>query len=125
MLANNIPAYQLVVTPANIPDLKQSILDLQRKIPISQDDINAFYKRLHMYRSNQSIPLVNSLSETQVAQFYVDQYQFPGINVQIHMIRHYPFGASMANVLGYVGRINDQDLQNIDHENYSASTFIG
>ena len=41
------------------------------------------------------------------------------------MIRNYPLGKITASVLGYVGRINQQDLKNINVENYRASNFIG
>ena len=125
VLAENIPAYQLMVTPADTPNLKQSIKDLQQIIPIPQSNIDSFYKSLYRYRSNQAVPLVDKLTEADVAKFYINQYRFPGIDIETHMIRHYPEGKYFANIIGYVGRINSGDTKNIDKENYSATNFIG
>jgi penicillin-binding protein 2 len=40
-------------------------------------------------------------------------------------MRHYPFAESFSHVLGYVGRINAKELNEIDPVNYSASHYIG
>ncbi len=40
-------------------------------------------------------------------------------------MRYYPFGAAMAHVLGYVGRINEQELKEVNPTNYRATNFIG
>jgi penicillin-binding protein 2 len=40
-------------------------------------------------------------------------------------MRHYPFSESFSHVIGYVGRINQQELNKIDPTNYSASHYIG
>ena len=40
-------------------------------------------------------------------------------------MRHYPIGSSFIHVLGYVGRINTQELADIDSTNYMASNYIG
>ena len=39
--------------------------------------------------------------------------------------RHYPHGPLAAHALGYVGRIDERDLQRIDASNYSGTTHIG
>jgi penicillin-binding protein 2 len=40
-------------------------------------------------------------------------------------VRHYPFGAMTAPVLGYVSRIDEDDLDKLDEGNYRATTHIG
>ena len=125
ILAENVPAYQLTVTPENTPDMRQSIHDLQKIINIPQDNVDNFFSHLYLYRPNQAVPLVNKMSEQQVAAFYTHQYKFPGINIQMHMIRHYPLGKATANVVGYVGRINANEINNVNRENYSATNVIG
>ena len=60
-----------------------------------------------------------------MAVFAVNQYRFPGVIIQAHLVRYYPFGALMEPVLGYVGRINASELAKVDPTNYSASNYIG
>jgi penicillin-binding protein 2 len=40
-------------------------------------------------------------------------------------MRHYPLGEITAHALGYVGRINIEELRKVDPTNYRATNFIG
>ena len=41
------------------------------------------------------------------------------------MTRYYPHGELFAHVIGYVGRINDKELKEIDKDLYAGSNLIG
>ncbi len=125
LLAENVPVYNLVVTPNRASNLKASLGQLQQIIPISKDDLNQFYKQLTLHRRFEPLPLRTRLTEEEVARFSVNQYRFPGFNIQAEMIRHYPFGSAFASLVGYVGRINAKELGQVDPSNYSATNFIG
>ena len=58
-------------------------------------------------------------------KFAENQYRFPGIFIKARLLRHYPFEGAFGHVLGYVGRINTDDLQDIDSVNYAATNYIG
>ena len=60
-----------------------------------------------------------------MARFTENQHRFPGVMIKARLMRHYPYGESFSHVLGYVGRINAQELKEIDQINYSASHYIG
>lgn len=126
LLAENIPAYSLELIPDKINRLYDTIESLVQLIPsIKPEDIQAFYKLKRQHRSFDAIPLRFSLTPEEVAVFSANQYRFSGVSVKAHLIRHYPHGKTMAHVLGYVGRINPDDWQKVDHVNYSATNFIG
>lgn len=125
LLAQNIPVFSLEIIPDKVPNLKETIKELQTIIPFTPDELTAFYKQLKEHRRFDTVPLKLKLDQTQLARFYVNQYRFPGVIVNAQMIRYYPFGSSFVDVLGYVGRINEQELAKIDTTNYSASNFIG
>src|SRR5690606_17205545 len=48
-----------------------------------------------------------------------------GVIIRARLLRHYPQGANFSHVIGYVGRINTDELNDIDISNYSASNYIG
>ncbi len=54
---------------------------------------------------------------------------FPGVTVESYQQRSYPYGAELAHVVGYVSKINDNDLQRLakngEAENYAADRNIG
>lgn len=125
LLAKNIPVYNLNIVPDQVKDLKQTIAQLQTFLPITAEDIKLFYRELNQKHAYQQVPLKVKLTPTQVAQFAVNRFRFPGVYVKAALVRNYPFANDLVSVLGYVGRINAQDLQNLDSSNYAATNYVG
>ncbi|HNB01740.1 MAG TPA: penicillin-binding protein 2 [Nitrosomonas sp.] len=125
LLAKNIPSFNLTVNPSKVEDLSATIQRLQAFIDITPHDLEMFNRRLRQSSPHQSIPLKMKLTEQEMARFYVNQYFFPGVNIETRMIRSYPLGELYSHVIGYVGRINEKELETIDKVNYSGSDYIG
>ena len=125
LLAENIPVFSLNITPDHTPNLATTIANLQKIIDLNSDNIAQFYRFYNQRRHSDHIPLKLKLSTKEIANFYVNQFRFPGVTIDASMIRHYPLDTTMVSVLGYVGRINLEDLKQIDAQNYAASHFIG
>ncbi len=125
ILAQNLPAYSLDITPEKTPDIEATIQVLSEIIPINEDDRKRFKRLRQQRRRFDSIPIRVRLSDEEVARFAVNQHRFPGVVVQAKLLRDYPLQEQTAHVLGYVGRINKQELQKIDTSNYSGTTHIG
>jgi penicillin-binding protein 2 len=125
LLAENLPIFSLDVIPDKVHNLKQTIVKLQKLIPISDKDLKYFYRTLSQKRQSESIPLKWHLTETEVARFAVNQWRFPGVIINARLLRYYPKGAEFVQALGYVGRINLAEIGQVDSANYSASNYIG
>lgn len=126
LLAENIPVYNLEITPERVNNIDQTIQDLRKLLPsINDDDVEAFFRQSKQYRSFEGIPLKLKLSPQEVAIFEVNRFRFPGVSVKAGLMRNYPLGPSLAHVLGFVGRINQRELGSLDKSNYSATNFIG
>lgn len=125
LVATNIPIYSLDVIPARVANLNKTLNALNALIHLDPSDIQQFRRSLRQYHPYQPIPLKLKLNEEEAAKFYVNQYRFPGVLIQSRMIRYYPLGETMGNVLGYVGRINTKELTQVDKENYNPSAYIG
>ncbi|MCA0404356.1 MAG: penicillin-binding protein 2, partial [Proteobacteria bacterium] len=126
ILADNVPVYVLEVIPEHIKNLNLTIKELQTLLPsINDDDVQNFNKMRKQNRSFISIPLKLKLTQEEVAIFASNQYRFSGVSIKARLMRHYPLGEITAHVLGYVGRINIQELKEVDPTNYRATNFIG
>ena len=126
ILADNIPVYVLEITPEHVKNLKETIQRLRKLLPsITDEDIENFH---HAQRQNHAyvpLPFKLKLTEEEVAIFATNQYQFPGINIKARLMRFYPLAEKTAHVLGYVSRINEQELKSVSSTNYRATNFIG
>ncbi len=125
LLAENTPVFSLDVTPYKAGNLLKALSEIAKIIALDDTDIVQFQKQLKQHRRFDEIPLKMRLSESDVAKFAENAYRFPGFIIKARLIRHYPFEASLSHVLGYVGRINIDELGDIDATNYSATNYIG
>ncbi|MDX1902408.1 MAG: penicillin-binding protein 2 [Gammaproteobacteria bacterium] len=125
LLAENIPVFSLEIIPNKVDHLPDLLYDLSKIIQLSPNDIAQFHRQLKQHRRFDEVTLKLRLSEPEVARFAENQYHLNGAFVKAQLIRHYPFANTFSHVLGYVGRINPNDLKHIDATNYSATTYIG
>ncbi|MBK1694307.1 penicillin-binding protein 2 [Chromatium weissei] len=125
LLADNNPTFSLEITIEKVDDLSATIDALAQLIPIDAND-RARFERLKRQRMRfQSVPIRLNLTPKEVARFSVNGYRFPGVDVRAELIRTYPLGAATAHVLGYVGRINEREMAQIDTSSYAGTHFIG
>lgn len=129
VLAHNYSAYTLEITPSKAGKLDEVIDQLSQIVSIDAADRKRFRKLLAESKNFESIPLRNQLSEEEAARFAVNRYRFPGVDVKARLFRQYPFGESFAHVVGYIGRIGQQDADRLEAEglsaNYKGSDHIG
>ncbi len=125
LLAENKPIFNLVITPDLVKNIDTTIQQLGSFIKIDAEDVKQFARQRRLHHRFEPVPIRLKLNEEEVAKFSLERYRFPGVAVQAQMIRYYPQGAPFAAIVGYMGRINEQELQSVDPVNYSASNFIG
>ncbi len=125
LIAQNTPVYQLQLIPEQIDDLENTLTQLAEIISVSSEEIDQFHKLRKHRRNFQASTLKIRLSEREMARFSVNQYRFPGVEISPQMIRYYPYKDLLTHVLGYVGRIDADDLNNLDTGNYAASNHTG
>ncbi len=125
ILAENKAILELEINLHQIKNLKKTISDLNKIIPITEADELKFYDLLKRGYSRAGIPIKTNLTEEELASFAVNRHNFPGIEMKAKLVRHYPYKDELVHVLGYVSRINDQELETIDQENYADTQYIG
>lgn len=129
VMAHNFFAYTLEITPSKVDDVEQTIDELSHIIEITSNDRKSFKKFRDQSHSFESIPLRTHLNETEAARFAVNRYRFPGVEIKSRLFRHYPQGAMGSHLMGYISRINDADMKelekNNDISNYKGSDHIG
>ncbi|HUW27625.1 MAG TPA: penicillin-binding protein 2 [Sulfuriferula sp.] len=129
VMAHNYSAYTLELTPSKIGDLNATINGLAQLVEITPAQRKRFAKLMAESRNFETLPLRTRLTDVEVAKLAANRYRFPGVEVKARLFRQYPLGASAAHLLGYIGRINDADLQRLDEAgvmaNYRGSDHIG
>ncbi len=125
VLADNHPSFSLEITIEKVGDLEGTIRALSEILPIDDKDLARFDRMKAQRVRFQGVPLRLNLTPEEVARFSVDSHRFPGVDVRAELIRAYPRGELTAHALGYVGRINEQEMERIDTSDYAGTHFIG
>jgi penicillin-binding protein 2 len=125
VLAENRPAYRLVIVPERTRGLSATLDQLSALIPISDGERERFEVQRARSRPFESVILKSSLSEDEVGRLAVERHHMDGVEIEPYLQRHYPQAESMAHVVGYVGRIDQRDLRRLDADRYRAATHVG
>lgn len=129
IMAHNYSAYTLEITPSRVADLDTMIDGLAQVIEIRMKDRKRFRKLLEESKNFESLPIRTRLSDDEVARFIANRYRFPGVDIKARLFRQYPYVESASHLLGYIGRINDNDIERIEdkeaEDNYRGTEHIG
>ncbi|MHA7853548.1 penicillin-binding protein 2 [Marinobacter shengliensis] len=126
LLAENRPVFSLTLVPERVAGMEATLARLSEILDIAEEDVERFKRRLREPRRPfQEIPLSYDLGEEEIARMAVHRHEFPGVEVRAELVRYYPHSELTAHALGFVGRINREELQRIDPVNYAGTNYIG
>ena len=126
IIADNRPSFSLTVTRERAKDWPAILDTLTEVLELTPEQRAVYDKRMKQGRRPfEPVPIEFELSEEQIALIAVNQFRLPGVEVSARLVRHYPLGASYSHSVGYVGRINEQELKKLDPINYSGTHHIG
>ncbi len=109
VLADNVPAWQLLVFPDEADDLEQTVAFLT-----DQDimDAESFNRKFDARRIGTMAPLViaEDISWEHMARVHAHQSDFPELSVVSGYRRSYPLSAGTAHVVGYLRRLKQGEI---------------
>ncbi|NEZ02718.1 penicillin-binding protein 2 [Wenzhouxiangella sp. XN201] len=125
VLAENRPAYRLVIVPERTADLDTTLARVADLVAVSADERERFQLQKQRSRPFESITLKSNLTEEQVARLAIHRHRIEGIDIEPYLTRHYPHGELFAHLVGYVGRLDTRDRERLEADRYRATTHVG
>lgn len=112
---------------------EECIEKFKEKYKISNEDIKEVLRIIAVryeittkgYSATKSIKIAEDISKTSAIQFNEQNSDFPGINISEQPIRTYTSGELAAHIIGYIGKINEEELKQKLEEGYSSNDYIG
>ena len=128
-LAYNYTAHTLEITPGKASDVNNTIDQLSAIVEITPRDRRRFKQLLEESKSFESLPIRSRLADEEIARFAAHRYRFPGVEIKARLFRQYPQGELFSHVIGYIGRINQKELDKLETDgelaNYRGTDHIG
>ncbi|SFX62865.1 penicillin-binding protein 2 [Marinospirillum alkaliphilum] len=126
LLAENLPSHSLTLTRELAGDVVLVVQRICAILELEDGCEEALIQRSRQRRRPfEPALLVDQLDEDQMASIAVNRHLLPGVEISAQLLRHYPAGQALSHVLGYVGRISEEDLVTLDRRAYSGTHYIG
>jgi penicillin-binding protein 2 len=125
VLAENIPSFQLELTPEQTPDIDATLAGLAQHGLIDQRDIPELKTLIRSHRRFDAIAIRQRLTDEELARFAVQRPRFPGVEIRARLARNYPYGQALSHALGYVGGISAPEKRELDPTEYAGTSQIG
>jgi len=125
ILAQNFRAYNLEILPDKVEDIGKMLNEISKLVKLTDENIREFKEILKHRPYFERQILRANLSEDEAARIAINQHLYPGAELRARLQRNYPRGELTSHVVGYVGRISSEDLNQIDNQVYRGLKYIG
>jgi penicillin-binding protein 2 len=126
VLASNVPSFDLVLSPIeffnNQANREKIYFEISRELDLNQEELKNKIERIEP--EDKSRYIIKEAIDYEKALVLIEKIRgITGIYLEKNARRKYEKGESMANVIGYVGKINQEELE--DNKEYSLTDYIG
>ena len=119
IIAENRPSFNLTLEEER-PD---TLVALKELVPLGDPEFDV-EKYLREARLDAAI-LKEDIPLEEVARVEARQLELPGAHIQFVPRRYYPAGVSAAHIVGYVGRMTEEQLQEKDFAGAERNDYVG
>lgn len=125
VLAQNYPVFTLDIKPKEVDDMDALLTRLGTLVQLSDYDIKQFNKQRRKRPPFEAQILRAQLTEEEASRIAVNMPTLRGVDLKPSLQRSYPYGPLGGHLLGYVSRISERDLDNINRSAYRGTNHIG
>jgi penicillin-binding protein 2 len=109
-LARNTPTYRVLVIPEQAKDVRATLDELRRLVPLTEERVLEVLAEARRRRSFMPIAVREDLSWTELSRVAINGPDLPGVALDAGLLRNYPAGEVLAHVVGYVGPVSEREL---------------
>ena len=112
VLAANRDAFSLYVKSSENLNIDKILEKLLLITNLNKEDLNNFQKRYkNLNKNNINVFITDNLSQRDISKIAVRLHEFPQVNFLMTKKRVYPQGAITSHLVGYIGKLTEQDLK--------------
>jgi len=122
----NVPSFDLVAVPANMPrsqaEREEELKKIAKAFKLDESEVLKNFE--HVSYNTLSPVLIKSNIKREDALFIETKVdEFSGIELKKNSIREYVDGSYFSNIFGYTGKVSESDLKN--NKDLSSLDYIG
>ncbi len=110
-LANNRTDFRVDLIPQRVVDAENTITQLAKLLALEPDDVDRIREDLDKSAGFRPVQVADKLTYDQYAAVSVRLPDLPGVAPSQGFSRHYPAGATVGHLLGYVGAATAEEYK--------------
>jgi len=127
LLVKNIPNFTVSIIPGDLPknntdQYNGEINNVANLLNINPEEIESKLTTTNLW---QEIEIKDQVPYDQAIQSIINNNQYPGVQCKILAKREYMEAEALAHILGYIGKINEQELETYKDDGYEVTDYIG
>jgi penicillin-binding protein 2 len=124
VLAGNRHSYDVMVLPQNMNDSDELFSFLAKTLKVEQKKLlqNFWLRKIAPFAP---VVVAEDITKEQAMVLEENRYRYPGVYIEESYSRYYPFHEVGAHVLGYVGKVDPDELEQFRDSGYSLLSTTG
>lgn len=111
MVASNKQNFQAMIVAEQTPDVQRTLDEFKKVMPLSEEEEARVKRDLKRNKSFVPIKIKDNLSWEEISRIQLKAPDLQGIYIDEGLSRYYPFGESMAHILGYVSSVTEKEAK--------------
>jgi penicillin-binding protein 2 len=127
-LVSNVAGTRVELWPTDLPkSWPARRAELRRLADITGVSAKDIVAEMNAHTNDPLTPIVvqRGLRQNQILYLYEHESEFPGVHLENSYLRKYPYQSLLAQVLGYVGPISEEQYKALRKQGYLSSDVIG
>ena len=126
IVTENIVSQALTILPSKTKDIEQTLKELKENLIINEIQLLAYKEKSIDKKSKyERVVIAENLSQQQIARFSVESDRWPSLSIEARLMRFNLSGPIFSHVLGYVGQISLEEIEDSINFSYPLSFQIG
>jgi penicillin-binding protein 2 len=110
ILASNRPNFRLLITRDKETDAPAMLKTLANYVPITDERQARLLREIERTPRRVPVSVMEDMSWEEFSAINVRAPELPGVTADMGEVRVYPHGGAFAHVIGYVAKVNREDL---------------
>ncbi len=125
VLVGNTPSFSVAVIPQDVKDKEGLLNRLAHYLSLDQQELLEKWEKGKGRAKYFPIVVASGISRNQLEFLEENRLSLAGIDIEMKPIREYANGPLAAHLLGYLGELTEQELEQERFREYNAGNYVG
>lgn len=125
IMVDNRASFSVAVIPQEVADKDALIATLARLLALDPAEMAEKWEKGRRQGRFRPVILASGLTRDQLEILEENRLSLPGVDIEMHPIREYPYGVLGAHLFGHLGEMSEQELGSDRFKGYNPGDYVG